>query len=69
MNLDLPAIRERAAAFEAAQNAAKKCPLTYVGEVRNGDRFIGMAWTTQLAADVRGLCAEIERLRMLVGEQ
>lgn len=60
--LDLPAIRDRAAAFEAAQNAAKKCPLTYVDEVRNGSRFIGMAWTTTLADDVRGLCERVEEL-------
>lgn len=67
-NIDLPAIRDRVAAFEAARQDW----LGSIGKSREPAawwEFRELARNTTLAADVRGLIEEVERLRMLVGEQ
>ena len=67
--IDLPAIRERAAAFEAARSLARANPEGRDDGATNWFRFVAESYNTTLAADVRGLCAEIERLKQLLGER
>lgn len=89
MTIDLPAIRARAAEFEAAREGCP--PFIYMKSWNEGlcDSLLGpeldhwdehpylgeapykfaeLARNTTLAADVRGLIEEVERLRMLVNK-